>query len=326
MTITIRLTATDGAAKGVNFNSYMKSYFSGFSFEGWPYILGGSGQFEGSQIVLLDELNGRNTKSIVLDGKSISYNLAKHAVSGTLTSVRLGTLGDSYQDSGSFQQDGSGRIVKVAAPVQISGLAIAGTEFHSLVSGLMGGVSSGRKANGAVLNAALADEAHNLIGSSGNDTYTGTRFSDRIAGNRGNDNLLGASGNDRINAGAGNDKLTGGLGADDLWGGAGADVFIFKSVRESTVAGNGRDTIFDFSPKQKDKINLSSIDASTLKGGNQAFSFIGTKAFSGQAGELRYDKARSDTHIRGDVNGDGVADFAIHLDDPISMQSSYFVL
>ena len=129
----------------------------------------------------------------------------------------------------------------------MSGLAIAGTEFHSLVSGLMGGVSSSHKADPAVLNAALADEAHNLVGSSGSDTYTGTRFSDRIAGNAGNDALLGANGNDRIKGDAGNDRLTGGAGADDLWGGAGADSFIFKAVAESTVKTSGRDTIFDFS-------------------------------------------------------------------------------
>ena len=177
-----------------------------------------------------------------------------------------------------------------------------------------------------MLNAALADEAHNLVGSSGSDTYTGTRFSDRIAGNAGNDALLGANGNDRIKGDAGNDRLTGGAGADDLWGGAGADSFIFKTIAESTVKTSGRDTIFDFSAAQKDKIHLSSIDANTLKGGNQAFEFIGTQAFSGQAGELRYEKKASDTYIYGDVNGDRVADFAIHLDDPVDLLRSYFVL
>ena len=324
MTITITLTATSG--KGVSFNSFMTGYFKDFSFQGWPYILGGSGEFKGNQIVLLDDLNGRNTKTIVLDGRSISYDLAKHVVSGTLTGVRLGTLGSSYTSSGEFLQDSSGRIAKMAAQVQISGLSIAGTEFHSLVSGLMGGVSSGHRANPAVLNAALADEAHNLIGSSGGDTYTGTRFSDRITGNGGNDVLLGAKGNDRILGSAGNDKLTGGAGADDLWGGAGADTFIFTSVSDSKVSSAGRDSIFDFSLKEKDKISLSAIDANTLKGGNQAFTFVGTKAFSGHAGELRYDKKASDTYVYGDVNGDKVADFAIHLDDPIALTRSYFIL
>ena len=325
MTITIKLTASS-SNKGVSFNSYMKSYFKDFSFEGWPYILGGSGEFKGTQIVLLDNMNGRNTKTIVLDGRSIAYDLGKHVVSGSLTTVRLGTLGDSYKSSGEFTEDSAGRITDISAQVQMSGLAIAGTEFHSLVSGLMGGVGSSHKANPAVLNAALADEAHNLVGSSGSDTYTGTRFSDRITGNAGNDALLGANGRDRIKGDAGNDILTGGAGADDLWGGAGADSFIFKTIAESTVKTSGRDTIFDFSTVQKDKIHLSSIDADTLISGNQAFEFIGTQAFSGQAGELRYEKKASDTYIYGDVNGDRVADFAIHLDDPVDLLRSYFVL
>jgi serralysin len=307
MTMTIRLTASS-SNKGVSFNSYMKTYFKDFSFEGWPYILGGSGEFKGTQIVLLDNMNGRNTKAIVLDGSSISYDLAKHIVSGSVTTVRLGTLGNSYKEPGEFTEDPAGRITNISAQVQISGLAIAGAEFHSLVSGLMGGASSSRKANPAILNAALADEAHNLIGSSGSDTYTGTRFSDRIKG------------------GAGSDKLTGGAGADDLWGGEGTDTFIFKSVGESTVKSSGRDTIFDFSVQQKDKIHLSSIDANALKGGNQAFEFIGTRAFSGEAGELQYRKASSDTYVSGDVNGDKIADFTVHFDDAIDFGQSYFVL
>jgi serralysin len=325
MTIAIRLNASS-SNKGVSFNSYMKTYFKDFSFEGWPYILGGSGEFKGTQIVLLDNMNGRNTKAIVLDGSSISYDLAKHVVSGSVTTVRLGTLGNSYKGTGEFTEDSAGRITDISAQVQISGLAIAGTEFHSLVSDLMGGVSSSRKADPAILNAALADEAQNLIGSSGSDTYTGTRFSDRITGNAGNDVLLGGNGNDRIKGSGGNDKLTGGVGADDLWGGEGADTFIFKSAGETTVKSSGRDTIFDFSIQQKDKIHLSSIDANAFKGGNQAFEFIGTRAFSGEAGELQYKKAASDTYVSGDVNGDKIADFTIHFDDAMDFSQSYFVL
>ncbi len=140
------------------------------------------------------------------------------------------------------------------------------------------------------------------------------------------DNLVGAGGNDYLYGGSDNDKLTGGMGADDLWGGSGADTFIFKSIKETTVSGVGRDTIFDFSTRQKDKIDLSAIDANTTKGGNQAFSFIGTKAFGGKAGELRYEKAKSDTYIHGDVNGDKIADFTIHLDDRVSLSKGYFIL
>jgi hypothetical protein len=49
-------------------------------------------------------------------------------------------------------------------------------------------------------------------------------------------------------------------------------------------------------------------------------------AFTGKTGELRFDKLNSDTYIYGDINGDGKADFAIHLDDAVALQKGYFVL
>lgn len=160
----------------------------------------------------------------------------------------------------------------------------------------------------------------------GNDTLKGGNAQDVLNGYGGNDTLLGNGGNDALVGGAGNDKITGGAGQDFLYGEAGADTFIYKSTKDSTVAASGRDTIWDFSRAQKDKIDLSAIDASTKSAGNQAFSFIGTKAFSGKAGELRYDKQASDTYVYADVNGDKKADFAIHFDDPISFQKGDFFL
>ncbi|MBO1904256.1 cadherin domain-containing protein [Microvirga sp. 3-52] len=172
----------------------------------------------------------------------------------------------------------------------------------------------------------VGDVTEPKVGTDRNDMLTGKIGRDKLSGGAGADKLSGIGGNDYLYGGSGNDKLTGGQGADDLWGGSGADTFIFKAIRETTVSGAGRDTIFDFSMKQKDKIDLSAIDARTTKGGNQAFSFIGTKAFDGKAGELRYEKAKSDTYIYGDVNGDKVADFTIHLDDRVSLSKSYFIL
>lgn len=85
------------------------------------------------------------------------------------------------------------------------------------------------------------------------------------------------------------------------------------------------DTIFDFTPKS-DRIDLSAIDANTSIAGDQAFLFAGTAAFGGKKGELRYVRDVSDTYIYGDVNGDRKADFAIHLDDTVTLQKGYFVL
>lgn len=172
----------------------------------------------------------------------------------------------------------------------------------------------------------VGDVIESKVGTARNDVLMGKIGRDKLSGGAGNDKLSGAGGNDKLYGDSGNDKLTGGMGADDLWGGSGADTFIFKLIKESTVDASWRDTIFDFSARQKDKIDLSGIDANTAKGGNQAFSFIGTKAFGGKAGELRYEKAKSDTYIYGDVNGDKIADFAIHLDDRVNLSKSYFIL
>lgn len=152
---------------------------------------------------------------------------------------------------------------------------------------------------------------------SGNDKIDGTKFADT---------LVGGAGVDVLKSNAGNDKLLGGIGADDLFGGAGADRFVFKATGDSTVAASGRDTIFDFSIAENDRIDLSGIDANSATAKNDAFSFIGTKAFSGTAGEVRFEKKASDTFIYADVNGDKTADFAIHLDDAVSLIKGYFVL
>lgn len=124
----------------------------------------------------------------------------------------------------------------------------------------------------------------------------------------------------------GDDKLTGGGGADDLYGGSGADRFIFKALSDSKVESKGRDTIFDFSHAAGDRIDLSAIDAITSTSKNDAFTFIGTKAFSGKAGELRFVKKSSDTYIYANVDTDKAAEFAIHLDDKVTLVKGDFIL
>ncbi|MGH0244405.1 calcium-binding protein [Sinorhizobium meliloti] len=156
------------------------------------------------------------------------------------------------------------------------------------------------------------------------ENIVGTSYGDRIAGNSGVNWLSGSGGNDVMAGNAGNDSLYGGAGADRLYGGAGADKFIFKTVSES--AGTSFDFIFDFLPSEQDRIDLSLIDASTTALGSQAFTFVGTAAFKGVAGELRYERLASDTYIYADVNGDAIADLKLHLDDAVTLTRGYFVL
>jgi hypothetical protein len=86
------------------------------------------------------------------------------------------------------------------------------------------------------------------------------------------------------------------------------------------------DFITDFLQSQSDKISLSALDANTMLAGDQAFSFIGTANFSQSAGQLRYYQSGGDTYVSGDVNGDGVGDFAIAVDALVTFQSSDFII
>jgi len=172
----------------------------------------------------------------------------------------------------------------------------------------------------------ITDVIETINGSTKGETLKGGIGADKIVAGAGNDTVFGYGGNDKLYGDAGDDTLYGGAGADDLSGGAGKDVFLFKTLSDSRVSSTGRDTIFDFSGAGGDRIDLSGIDASTKTSGDQAFSFLGTAAFTGKVGELRYDKKTSDTYIYADINGDKKADFAIHLDDAVTLSKGYFVL
>ena len=173
----------------------------------------------------------------------------------------------------------------------------------------------------------------NVTGTAGNDTISATSTTpalrttnseDLVFGRDGHDTLYGMGGDDDLYGEAGNDILVGGEGADRLLGGLGKDQFTFNSVSESTAG--SIDLIQDFSRAQADKISLSGIDANSLLIGDQAFSFIGTAAFSHVAGQLRFETSGGVTTIWGDVNGDGVGDLQIQLSGSIALVASDFLL
>jgi Ca2+-binding RTX toxin-like protein len=160
------------------------------------------------------------------------------------------------------------------------------------------------------------------------ETFRGTAKFDQLLGTLGMDRLFAGAGNDMLLGYDGNDILHGGMGQDILTGGSGADIFLFKSIKESTV--KAPDVITDWhhvvGDPVRDLIDLRTIDANTRTGGNQSFDWIATKSFTGHAGELRYEKLKSETFVYADVNSDRKADFAIHFDDAVKLYKADFLL
>jgi Ca2+-binding RTX toxin-like protein len=139
---------------------------------------------------------------------------------------------------------------------------------------------------------------------SGNDTLTG---------NDANNQLISGAGSDIVNGGGGDDAIYAGQGSDTLTGGAGKDTFLYEAAGDSTVA--ARDVITDFT-QGEDRIALNQAGA---KG------FIGTDAFSGRAGEVRYTNGTNSTVVELDVDGDRIADLQIELTGIVPLKSGDFV-
>lgn len=160
------------------------------------------------------------------------------------------------------------------------------------------------------------------------NTITGNTGANVLKGDDGADTLIGNSGNDRLDGGAGNDILAGGSGTDTLAGGTGADRFDWDYASH-IGKGTARDVVLDFVAGE-DKLDLAGIDAKTTLSGNQTFTFIGSEAFHGIAGELRFVQVTGTTPytlVSGDINGDRVADFEIQLNGSLPpLQSTDFVL
>ncbi len=198
----------------------------------------------------------------------------------------------------------------------------------SLTVTLNSGVVGGTGTSAAVSDTLTAVE--NLVAGSGNDRITGSNVANRLSGGAGDDILTGLAGNDTLNGGAGNDTLVGGADADHLTGGDGADVFDYNAIAESGVGAAARDLIADFMAGA-DKIDFSTIDANSIVGGNNAFSFEATAgaAFT-KAGQLvfHYEGAGDTaiTVIEGNIDANLWADFHVALAGHQSLAASDFIL
>jgi Ca2+-binding RTX toxin-like protein len=177
------------------------------------------------------------------------------------------------------------------------------------------------------------DDPDYILALGGNDTVRAGYGADHVRGGLGNDQLYGnqdddlvggTEGNDWVDGGAGRDLVRGGPGRDTLTGGPDADLFDYDTPSDSPVGSSYRDIVRDF-VRGTDDIDLSGMDAKAGVSGDQAFSFIGTKAFSA-AGQLRASTSNGHTIVRGSTDGDTAAEFEIDLVGTYTLAGSDFVL
>jgi serralysin len=249
-------------------------------------------------------LDGRSGNDVLLGGSG-NDTLIGGAGNDTLN-------GGAGSDTASYLGSTSGVTVSLAISSQQNTGTSTGYDTLVSIENLIGS-SYGDRLTGS--------SASNLIDAgSGNDRIDAGSGNDTVYGGAGNDILIGGSGRDTLNGGSGNDILTGGADQDNLFGGAGADYFDFNLTSDSRPGSNTRDVIRDF--QIGDRIDLRDIDANTLLSGDQAFRFIGSQSFHRIAGELSF----SGGIVRGDTNGDGVADFEIQVIGVNSLSMSDFIL
>ena len=133
-----------------------------------------------------------------------------------------------------------------------------------------------------------------------------------------------------VNGGVGSDRLVAHLhedGFDDMTGGTSGDSFTFDWYAAPLGDGSKLAVIHDFSQSDGDKIDLSGLNIKV--GGvfaDEAFDWIGTAAFRGTAGELRYLNFLGKTYISGDVDGNGVGDFNLVLNTSVTLTGADFIL
>lgn len=134
------------------------------------------------------------------------------------------------------------------------------------------------------------------FGGKGEDTLFGEDGNDRLHGESGNDRLYGQAGSDRLGGGEGNDWIVGNAGADFLTGGAGADTFRFQTISDLGLTSASADLVLDFKSVEKDRLDISSIDACVLSPGNNTFDFIEGSDFT-KSGQVRFFHAHGETRI-----------------------------
>jgi Ca2+-binding RTX toxin-like protein len=121
--------------------------------------------------------------------------------------------------------------------------------------------------DGTTLTAAqLEAEGYNVLGTSGNDSLTGSAYKDA---------LYGYAGNDTLNGGNGDDILDGGLGADSMLGGIGNDTYYVDNTSDIISEGSNAGTD-----------QVQSAVSYTLSSNVENLTLTGTSAINGTGNTL----------------------------------------
>jgi len=203
--------------------------------------------------------------------------------------------------------------ISLALAANLENLTYKGTSAASLTGNEIGNKIDASSATAAVnANGGAGNDV--MLGGAAGDTLLGADGNDSLNGGAGDDILQGRLGNDVLSGGAGNDRFYGGAGANTMIGGGGTDLFIFLDDALDAAT----DVVRQFSSKEGDRIHLGNIDANSALAGNQAFTFIGSGAFTGAAGQMRLFVDGSGNQVAaGDVDGDKVADLMIQFQNPV---------
>ena len=164
----------------------------------------------------------------------------------------------------------------------------------------------------------------NATGTQFHDSLTGNGRANRLNGLDGDDRLVGAGGADVLIGGEGDDRLIGSAGTDELTGGAGADLFVFDA--SASTSDLTADIVTDFSREDGDRIDLRKVDADVSDSRDQRFTLIGDTAFTGTAGELRFDLTGTGILVQGDTDGDGAADVFIRIEGTTDLVAADLIL
>ena len=242
-------------------------------------------------------LTDGSTDDSDLDGNALSVSTILAGTTGTATAVTGDTVVGGAYGTLTMHTDGS---YSYAADADIldtlSSGAVSTEVFTYTVSEGNGGTDT------AILTinvTALADTARQS-GGKGNDTLTGDTLraetEDTLWGGNGNDTLSGLGGSDHLYGGIGNDTLNGGAGIDWLYGEQGNDVLNGGAGNDFLTGGQGDDT-FQFG------LACGTDAVTDFKVGSDHIHLVDDLTLASTSG------------VVSDVNGDGVLDTTLTLED-----------